>query len=153
MLVTNAELNYYPEEIYDIPNESNKKSKKTRKNKKKSKSNVAIKTLFLFSGLIIMGISLFILFRYANITRTRMELDKLEKQMIKLEKTKLDLVAELEGIKSSQYIVDEATNKLGMSYPKEGQIVYVSVNNTDDNLGIEGDQESKKIFSLISSLF
>lgn len=153
MLVTNAELNYYPEEIYDIPNESNSKNRKTRKNKKKSKSNALVKTLFLFSGLIIMGISLFILFRYANITRMRMELDQLERQIVELEKTKLDLVAELEGIKSSQYIVDEATNKLGMSYPKEGQIAYVSVNNTDDNLEIEGDQDPSRFFSLISSLF
>jgi hypothetical protein len=66
LIVTKAELNYYPEEIYENPKRTPVRKKKTRKNKKKTNSNVAIKILFLFSAFIVMGISLFILFRYAK---------------------------------------------------------------------------------------
>ena len=154
MLVRKAELNYYPEEIYEIPRQNTRKKKNTKKNKKRSRSNAAIKTIVLFSGLIIMGISLFILLRYANISKIRMEVSQLERQKVVLENTKVDLLGELEGIKSSQNIVNEAINKLGMNYPKEGQIVYVSVKDTNYDLVEETeDKNINKVFSLISSLF
>lgn len=153
MIVTKAELNYYPEETYERPIEKPIRKKKNRKNKKKN-SNVAMKTIFLFSALIFMGMSLFILFRYANITKMRMEVTQLEKQKAELEKAKSDLVVELEDIKSSQRIEIEAKNKLGMSYPKEGQIAYVAVGDTYDNLENKTKEEdTKKVFDLITSLF
>lgn len=162
MLARKAELYYYPEEIYedprkkDLKNDQNKKNNK--KNKKNSKLNAGVKILCLFSGLLILGISLFILIRYANITKMRMELTQIERQIVELEKTKLDLVAELEGIKSSQDIIDQAIHKLGMNYPKEDQIAYVSVKpmdpNLDDSLGNKTrETNTEKVFSLISTLF
>lgn len=154
MIVTKSKLNYYPEEVYQNPKKTPVRKKKTRKNKKKTNSNVAIKILFLFSALILMGISLFILFGYANITKIRMEVTELERQRTELEKVKTDLVADLEGIKSSNRIETEAVNKLGMSYPKEGQIAYVSVKNTNDNLEDKTHENGRKnVFNLITSLF
>lgn len=156
MLATKSELYYYPEEVYEIPKKKDLKNRQTKKNNKKSRSNAGLKTMLLFSGLIIMGISLFILIRYANITRARMELTQMENQKIELKKTKVDLLAELEGIKSSQNIVDQAVNKLGMNYPEKAQIAYVSVmdDNLVGNLANEiKDENPGKLFSLISSLF
>lgn len=152
MLARKAELNYYPEEIYEFPREVERKKRIKKKKKEKNQFKVALKTMFLFSGLIIMGISLFILFRYANITKMRMELTQLETQKVELEKNRLELNAKLDGIKSSSNIMEDAKNKLGMSFPEEGQIAYISVGENIDNIEKAEDEENK-MFKLISSLF
>jgi len=46
---------------------------------------------------------------------------------IQLQKEKEDLMAELEAIKSLTRIEEEALVKLGMDYPTEDQVVYISV--------------------------
>ena len=105
--------------------------------------------------MVILGIALSILFRYANITAVRQEITNLERQKVELEKVKLDLVADLEGIKSSVKIAEDAVTKLGMNYPTEGQIVYVSIN---DNKVEHVEKNSigkqiRKVFSMVTNLF
>jgi len=146
------EFNYYPEENREI-------QKKTReKVAKKNKENYSILKLFALSiPCIFLGISLLILSRYAKITSIRQELTQLEKQKVELEKEKMNLVAELERIKSSVKIEEDAITKLGMNYPTEDQIVYITVN-VDENT-IEPKEELtfvgklSRILSMVLNFF
>lgn len=154
MLVAKAELNYYPEEIYQ---EENKIKKKTRNKKAAKKNNryiVLIKLTCLFIAIIILSTSLFILYRYANISEVRMEVTELERQKVELEKTKLNLLADIESVKSSTIISEEAMNKLGMSYPKEGQVIYLSLEESVEEVQSVGLAEKlNKVLSMFSGLF
>ena len=151
MLVAKKELDYYPEQI-DIQREKPKKVHK-------KKSNASSKLLIIGFAIIGLILSLFILYGYANITKTRLEVTGLEKQKIELEREKEDLIAELEGIKSSSKIEEGAIVKLGMDYPTEDQIVYMDVNdlaleekvNTKDEFMIV--KQFKNMMNLVSGLF
>lgn len=160
MLVARSELSYYPEESYEIKKAKVKSirdiSKTTKKNvKSKRKDNSFLKLVYLLIPMILMVISIFVLVKYANITSVRSDITKMEREMIELERNRLDLVAELEGIKSSVRISEEAMYKLGMDYPSEDQIVYISVSEPiveharKDTIG----GQLKKVFSMVTNLF
>lgn len=149
VLVAKAEYNYnyYPETI------DNPKPKQTVKRKKKVRT--INKTMYISIAIIFLITSLFILFGYARITSTRLEITKMEKEKLELEKIKQDLIGELEGLKNTTKISQEATYNLGMIYPEEGQIVYVSVDDTTE-LAVESpglSQQLRRFLSIFSSLF
>src|SRR5690554_12334 len=98
-------------------------------------------------GIAMVGLilALFILYRYANITKIRLEITELEKQKIELEKEKENLVGELEAIKSSSKIEEDAIIKLGMDYPTEDQVVYVDI----DELVFADELEGMKEFFIV----
>ena len=147
LLVAKAEYNYYPE----IQEEQNSK----RLIKKKRKVRAINKRMYISIAIILFATSLFVLGRYAKITEARLEITKMEKAVIELNKEKLDLEGKLEGLKSTTKISEEAINSLGMIYPEEGQIVYVSINNDTEvdfaSNSITG--KLKEVFSNFSSLF
>lgn len=153
MLVA-KELSYYPTEALEVKEKPRKKTRKIQE-KKKKKNNSLAKLTIMSIPMVILGIALSILFRYANITAVRQEITNLERQKVELEKVKLDLVADLEGIKSSVKIAEEAVTKLGMNYPTEGQIVYVSINENKvehvekNSIG----KQIRKVFSMVTNLF
>ncbi len=152
MLVA-KELSYYPTETLEVKEKSKKNIKKIKENKRNN--NSLAKLMILCMPMVILGIALLILFRYANMTAIRQEITQLERQKMELEKTKLNLIADLEGIKSSVKIAEDAITKLGMDYPTENQIVYVSVKE-DTTEHIEKSSISgqiKKIFSIVTNLF
>ncbi|MBC8590717.1 septum formation initiator family protein [Wansuia hejianensis] len=156
MIVAKAELNYYPEEVSEKKIiENNKKNIKKKSNKKDNKAKVIFKLACISVTVVILLVSLFILYRYENISKMRMEVNKLEKDKLELERTKSVLVTELEELKSSLKITEDAKYKLGMSYPQESQIVYVSV----DDVKTESTKTNgifsqfNKVFGLFSSLF
>ncbi len=157
MLVAKAELNYYPEYAYEEEYQKRKNTKQTPKKapKKNNKYNLLIKLICLLIAIIILSISLFILFRYASITKVRMEVTELERQKVELEKYKLNLIADLEGVKSSLSISQDAMNKLGMSYPKEGQVMYVSLAEpaveVNESIGVA--EKLNNVLSMFSGLF
>jgi len=147
LLVAKAEYNYYPE----IQEEQNSK----RLIKKKRKVRAINKRMYISIAIILFATSLFVLGRYAKITEARLEITQMEKTVIELNKEKLDLEGKLEGLKSTTKISEEAVNNLGMIYPEEGQIVYVSINNDTEvdyaSNSITG--KLKEVFSNFSSLF
>lgn len=163
LLVAKAELNYYPEEIYEEEyQETNKdknrkvnKNKNRKVNKKKNKSKALMKLACLFIAIAILSTSLFILFRYASITKIRMEVTELERKKVELEKNKLNLLADLDNVKSTLNVSEDAIYKLGMSYPQEGQVMYLSLEDTVDDT-IESVSISDKlnnVLSMFSGLF
>jgi cell division protein FtsL len=151
LLVARSELSYYPIETLEVKEKPIKEIKKST-NRKKS---CIPKLVYLAFPVVILGISLSVLFGYAKITAVRLDITKLESQKVELEKTKQDLIADLEGVKSSVKITEDAILKLGMNYPTEGQIVYISVN---ENSGEKIEKASIgrnliKIFSMVTNLF
>lgn len=157
MLVARSELSYYPTEAYEIKEEPRKKIKRETKDtrQKQNKNSSVPKLIYLTMPIVILGISLFILFGYAKITAVRIDITKLENQKNELEKIRLNLIADLEGLKTSTKISEEAILKLGMDYPSEGQIVYVTVseNNIEHIEKASIGKHLKKIFSMVTNLF
>ncbi len=109
--------------------ESEEINRNRRRKKVKKKSNGKLGSLGII--LLFLGVSLLLLSRYAAITSIRTDITKLERNIEDLEKKKVNLQAKLEGIKSSEKIEEEATLKLGMDYPNDGQLVYLSVGKTE----------------------
>lgn len=145
MVVAKAEYNYYPEQY------NNKKTvvKKTKKVKAVNKG------MYFSIAIILLITSLIVLYGYSKITSKRLEITKLEREKVELEKMKQDLIGKLENIKSTTKISEDATYNLGMIYPDENQIVYVSVN-TDTNIEMVKfsiSEKIKNIFSSFSSFF
>ncbi|WP_077367841.1 cell division protein FtsL [Anaerosalibacter sp. Marseille-P3206] len=121
------------EECYDYSRNKNKvKRKKVVKNKNKSK--VKNKLKLFTSAIIVLLLCMLVLLKYASITKTRLEITKLENEKVKLVKEKEDMITELDRVKNSIKIEEDARTKLGMDYPTKDQIVYVSVNS---NIGDE----------------
>lgn len=152
-LLVARELKYYPTEEVDIQKKPKRKPKKVQQ--KKKRNNSLAKLMILSIPLFFLGIALLILFRYANITAVRQEITKLEREKAELEVLKQDLIGDLEGIKSSTKIAEDAITKLGMNYPDEGQIVYIAVNQStiDDLENTNKQSPLKKIFSIVANLF
>lgn len=133
------ELEYYNEDLYQ---QRKKKIKKDVKAKQKNRNyKVLYKLFFLGVSLIGLALSLFILYRYANITKMKLEITEMQQQKIQLQKEKEDLMAKLEAIKSLTRIEEEALVKLGMDYPTEDQVVYISV----DDLPFNDEKVSESI--------
>lgn len=137
MLVTKRELdNYYEEEI-DIIIEKEEKIR----NKKRKKAKSSSKLFAISLAVIILVLCLYILYGYTNITNMRLEISELEKQRYELERDKEDLIAQLETIKSSSTIEENAMVKLGMDYPTEEQLIYLSIDQADENYDIVAEKE------------
>lgn len=147
MLVAKKEYSYNPEPIQQ-PNK--KKLIKTKKSKR-----VINKTMYFGILLIFFISSLFVLSRYANITQERYEITKLQGHLNELQLEKTELEANLESLKSTTAISEKAQMNLGMVYPDEDQVVYIAVNenneNTQDDTSLA--QRIKEIFSIFSSIF
>lgn len=147
------ELSYYPESSYEVKKEP---KRTTRKVHRKGNDNI-LKYIALIIPIIILSISLLILSRYANITTIRHEITQMEREKIELEKIKMNLAADLEGIKSSARIEEDAINKLGMNYPTEDQIVYITVGEniietTETAERANLSNKFKSIFSIFSKI-
>ena len=145
MLVAEKEYGHYEYGQYHVEErqKKNRLNNRNRRIKAKKRNKAANRLAIISLAMVCLFLALFILYRYANITKIRTEITELEKQRIQLEKDKEFLVAELEGIKSSSRIEEKAMIILGMDYPTEEQVVYV---NLEEDLAEE--QELKEELSL-----
>ena len=147
MALARAEYNYYPEEFQvNTPKEVIKQKKRVR---------AIDKSMYFIIAIIFMLTSLFILFGYAKITAVRIDITNLERQKVELGKMKQDLIGELEGIKNTTKISEEAMYSLGMIYPKEGQVVYVSIDNNNSAVLAKSSlsEQLRRVLSIFSSIF
>lgn len=153
MLVAKKELEYFEQEHHKNNYRQPKKKRNNKSNKRPQNNKnykVLYKVLFLVVSFIGLALSLFILYRYANITKMKLEITEIQQQKIQLEKEKEDLLAELEAIKSLTRIEEEAVIKLGMDHPTEEQIVYVSVD--EFPLNSESNNNSYEEYGLLGQL-
>ncbi|MBE6081912.1 MULTISPECIES: cell division protein FtsL [Tissierellales] len=154
LLVAKKEEKYYygEDRVYE-----NKVQREKRKAKRKAQTRNKLK-LFLYA-FIFLAACLSILFRYTQLTQMRVEISKLESEKNTLEKEKQEKLSELEEVKNSAKIEEDATAKLGMNYPTEAQIVYLDVNENklkeeqkeDSNVAVK--KYFKNILSAIINLF
>lgn len=158
MIVAKKELDYYYSDHIE-PIERKPKESNQNKKRKKKKTKAKLKLSIIGMATIGLIVSLFILYRYANITRIRTEITTLEKQKMELVREEEDLLSELETIRSSLKVENDAIIKLGMDYPTEDQLVRVSVKDiTLDNNVSDVDEsilvkQFKNVVNLVSSLF
>lgn len=133
MLVAKSELNNYETQpIYDEKEEQKKTIKKNREIKRRRKQKMLFKLSCIFFATIFTITSLLILRGYSNISEIRMNITKLEKRKNELEQTKNFMASELEEAKSSIKISEEAMYKLSMDYPNKDQVVYLSLDGSQD---------------------
>jgi len=151
LLVAKRELEYYDDYIYQPVEKEIKRTPKTSK-KTQKKKNLKVMYKMALLGLAIVGLalSLLVLYRYANITKMKFEITQIQEQKAQLQKEKEDLMAELEAIKSYSNIEEEAAVKLGMGYPTEDQIVYISV--SESPLGEEAHNQSAENYNIFSQI-
>ncbi|HLS53566.1 MAG TPA: hypothetical protein VK031_06310 [Tissierellaceae bacterium] len=155
MVVAKSQLDYYPEEVQEKRRvEEERRKRKQKAIQRQRRLNVFLKVATLMVVGIILSISLYILKGYANISQISMEINELEKQKKELEEIKASLDYDLIEIKSSLKISEDAMYKLGMTYPRQDQIVYVSIDEgTEDNIGSENNQGISKKINEVVSLF
>lgn len=145
-------LEYYPEEQVQAKEQRKKRIEQAKKAQKKN--NSLIKMFFLTIPVLITGVCIFILFRYVNITQVRQEITSLEIEKVELEKTKINLIGDLESMKSSPMIAEQAKYKLGMDYPTKDQIVYIGIGDSQgESLAEEKNNALDLIMAKIGNLF
>ncbi|MDO5028380.1 MAG: septum formation initiator family protein [Bacillota bacterium] len=137
-------------EDYTILNESeaqvhnNTQIKKTKKYAKRRK--FFLKILYSTFAFVLLASAIFILSNYTKITALNVEIRNLDAKIVQVEKKQMNLRAEIEKIKSQRDIVHEARTKLGMVYPDQSQIVYFTLEDSDD-------QDLPKEKNFISGIF
>lgn len=159
--MADIDAKYYSGELVnERPARTGQKVGQAKKQKVRSKVDarstfklISIGTIFL-----LMAASILYLLGHADISKKSMEIDNLENYKTELEKSRVDLTADLEGIKSSTKISEDALYKLGMTYPEKDQIIYVSV--ADEIKTLEETRLAEnpagnlnRFFSFFSSLF
>ncbi|KNF09927.1 cell division protein [Gottschalkia purinilytica] len=108
------------------------KRKKVIKNKNnRKKSNIGVKLKIIFCSAIVFVSCIFLLSRYAYITKIRLDVSKLEKEVVTLNDKKSDLKIELEKIKDSGWIEQQAKEKINMRPAREDQLIYINVSSND----------------------
>lgn len=144
--------NKHPDEQFEIDEERKKKTKNAIAMQKKR--NSILKIRYLFVPIVIAGICVSVLFRYVNITQVRQEITSLEYEKEELEKNKINLIGDLESLKSSPKIAEKAKEKLGMDYPTKDQLVYITV---EDGLNksevVEKSNPIDLILGMLGNLF
>ncbi len=148
MLAEKIMYDQYPE--YIEPQKAEKAKKVVKK-----KASALNKHMYITLAILLLITSLFILQGYAKITSVRLEITKLENNKIQLEKVRNDLSGNLEGLKNTALISEEAIKTLGMVYPEEGQVVYLTVDDTvySQEYKVSFQDRVKSVISVFSSLF
>src|SRR6056297_1636542 len=131
-----------------------------RKVKTKKRKTFKISTQFkYFSYLLIAFIlGLTIIYNYAIITQTRMEIDGINKEMNLLIKEKEDMLVLIESTKNTGIIEENARTFLGMDYPDLNQRSFIEVAYSEKpkEIAMENSNQKaldnilRKTFSLIS---
>ncbi len=91
-----------------------------------------------------LGLNLFLLSRYAEITSVKHQVLQMEKSLEQLRNTKEKLSVEIEKSSKLEWIEGEAVTRLSMKYPDKNQVIYISVDPTKVAL-IDGELEKTYI--------
>ncbi len=137
------------ERIY-VSEESEQHRLKELKRKKVEGGLTFFKVVSILVLLIVFGYASVMLKGYAGISALQVEVSGLEKTKKQLLSQKADLIAELEGLKASLKIQEEAKYKLGMVYPTVDQIVYLTVEDVKNN---EETTDSVSLLDEIRKIF
>lgn len=142
-------------EYYQYPEFQEVVKPKEKVKPKVHRSSALNKQMYLALAVSILITSLFILHGYAKITSVRLDITRLEKEKSELYKVRQELEGNLEGLKNTALIAEQARTYLGMIYPEEGQISYVAVNNStyEDTRVFSLNDKVRNVLSIFSGLF
>lgn len=142
-------------EYYQYPEFQEVVKPKSKVKPQVHRSSALNKQMYLALAVSILITSLFILQGYAKITSVRLDITRLEKEKSELYKVRQELEGNLEGLKNTALIAEQARAYLGMIYPEEGQISYVAVNNStyEDTRVFSFTDKVRNVLSIFSSLF
>lgn len=104
---------------------------KSKKKKHKRNSNNIIQFKYFMFAAVLFVLSLGIIFNYAAITQSKMEINNLNNEIELLVKQKEDILISLESIKNSNIIEKNAMNYLGMDYANSNQNSFIAVKYSD----------------------
>lgn len=110
-------------------NKKRKPKKKMRKGGPRGPKNkeVRMKLSILLYALIIVFSSIFLLSRYVKTTRIQKEVTEKSKQIEGLQEKQSDFNLELEEIKDSGLIEEQAKLRINLRKAKEDQIIYLDL--------------------------
>jgi cell division protein FtsL len=125
-----------------------------QKNKKISHKKTAIsKTPYILISICFLISSIFLLQRYSEIQSLQLEINQLQKEKQELDRKKENLLVKLEGLKNNPEIEKQAKDLLGMDYPREDQVVYIAIEDTNDTIQFGFIDKIKSALSVFSSLY
>ncbi len=118
---------------------TNKKIDKTL-HIKRHKSYVRETCALFLCVMAFLGLNLYLLNRYAEVTSVKHQVLQLEKSLEQLRNQKEKLSVEIEKSSKLEWIEGEAVTRLSMKYPDKSQVIYISVDQARVGL-INGELE------------
>ncbi|MCC5912548.1 MAG: hypothetical protein JJT76_19185 [Clostridiaceae bacterium] len=112
---------------YIQPQEQQQQQQRVSKNIKRKKSYRFEKIASGLGVSIVLILSLALLIRFAAITDARHHVHSLNQQIEQLESQRENLRVEVERSSKSQWIENEAKERLNMQYPQSQQMIYINV--------------------------
>lgn len=104
--------------------------KRTGRTAKKPSYNRAMRRItfaLAIPGLLAGVLLMVYMYRYSSITSMKYDINRMYKELEELENQKKELHLEIEKTKRSDLIESTAREQLGMEYPTEEQIIYITV--------------------------
>lgn len=127
--------------------------RKVKKLKKKQAFRLNKETKIIASIALTFMLAVTVLYSHTSVAALKMDISKLEGEKIELENQKEYLLANLEEIKSTSDIEEKAMVSLGMDYPKEGQVVYIDLEDKTSEKVATSKNPIKMIVSSVLGLF
>lgn len=119
-------------------------SKVNKRTDRKILSWISVGTCFVIFVLLAV-----MTFHFVQISNLNKEIAAQETELEELKKTKLTLSGTVDGIKSSSEIASEARYKLGMVYPQDDQIVYIDVNDEEEDTRVNDNVFLSPVISVL----
>lgn len=113
--------------IYTNKKRKPRKKRKSRDPKGPMNKKVRMKLSILLYALIIVVVAVFLLSRYAQTTSLQMRVTEKTKQIEELEEKQSSLNLELEEIKDSGLIEEQAKLRINLRKAKKDQIIYLDL--------------------------
>lgn len=122
-----------------------------QKNKKVlNKNRFTCMALILGISMIICGTFAWTFYLRTTMSKMDREIQSQEEDLMDLEKTKKDLASKVDGIRSSESIINDARFRLGMNYPEDEQVVYIDVDEKTEENDVNQNVFLNPIISVLS---
>lgn len=124
---------------YDVPAFLNKSTPKAVR-KRESQLVPAIITLTMM--LLLFSVLILVVYRYATIAETKYSIFTLKKEIKELSMKKDELIYQIDTSVALDNVERISSEQLGMSYPNQGQMIYIQAAN-DYNLAVADVMQGK----------
>lgn len=138
-------------EVSAIKNNKVERLKKIKKSDKVFSASKGLKRKLIFTLTVFILVLFSVTYMYVQISTLDKKISQQENQLEELKKTKISLDGEIEGIKNSTDIANEAKYKLGMVYPEDDQIIYIDVENENVKENVKDNVFLSPVISILKS--